>query len=121
VEQKAIHSLEEVDITLREFRASMDEINDKLTRVTEDFTDIKKISIPAIDNLMETIKNFNRVTLKFEKSLDRGDYNAKMILEPTIVDMGILTEEVSALTRDLKQSPSDIFFKSRKPRRGPGE
>ena len=121
VEQKAIHSLEEVDITLREFRASMDEINNKLTRVTEDFTDIKKVSIPAIDNLMETIRNFNRVTLKFEKSLDRGDYNVKKILEPTIVDMGILSEEVSDLARDLKQSPSDIFFKSRKHRRGPGE
>jgi phospholipid/cholesterol/gamma-HCH transport system substrate-binding protein len=121
VEEKAINSLDEVDITLREFRASMDGINDKLTRVTEDFTDIKKVSIPAIDNLMETIRNFNRVTLKFEKSLDRGDYNAKMILEPTIVDMGILSDELSDLTRSLKESPSDIFFKSRKHRRGPGE
>jgi phospholipid/cholesterol/gamma-HCH transport system substrate-binding protein len=35
--------------------------------------------------------------------------------------MGILTEELSDLARELKQSPSDIFFKSRKPRRGPGE
>jgi phospholipid/cholesterol/gamma-HCH transport system substrate-binding protein len=70
---------------------------------------------------MKTSKDFDRVILKFEKSLDRGDYNAKMILEPTIVDMGILTEEVSDLARELKQSPSDLFFKSRTHRRGPGE
>jgi phospholipid/cholesterol/gamma-HCH transport system substrate-binding protein len=121
VEKKAIHSLEEVDITLREFRASMDEINDKLTRVTEDFTDIKKVSIPTIDSLMKTSKDFDRVIIKFEKSLDRGDYNAKKFLEPTIVDMGILSEELSDMARELKQSPSDIFFKSRTHRRGPGE
>jgi len=128
VEEKAINSLEEVDITFREFRASMTNINEKLTKAAEDFSvmqkdfaDIKKVTIPTIDKLMETSKNFNRVTLKFEKSLDRGDYNAKMILEPTIVDMGILSDELSDMTRSLKESPSDIFFKSRKHRRGPGE
>jgi phospholipid/cholesterol/gamma-HCH transport system substrate-binding protein len=70
---------------------------------------------------MKTSRDFDRVIVKFEKSLDRGDYNAKKILEPTIVDMGILSEELSDMARELKQSPSDIFFKSRKPRRGPGE
>jgi len=82
VEQKAINSLDEIDITLREFRASIANINTKLTEATadfklmqKDFSDIKKVTIPTIDKLMETSKNFNRVTLKFEKSLDRGDYN----------------------------------------------
>ena len=121
VEEKAINSLDELDSTLREFRVSMIKINDKLTRVTEDFTGIKKATIPTIDKLMETSKNFNRVTLKFEKSLDRGDYNAKKILEPMIVDMGILSEQMTDLTKEFEQSPSDIFFKSRKSRRGPGE
>ena len=128
VEDKAIHSLEEVDITLREFRASMDEINEKLTKAAEDFSvmqkdfaDIKKVTIPTIDKLMETSKNFNRVTLKFEKSLDRGDYNAKKIFEPMLVDMSILSEQITDLAKEFEQSPSDIFFKSRKARRGPGE
>jgi len=128
VEQKAINSLDEVDITLREFRASMDEINKKFTEATtdfkemqKDFSGIKKVTIPMIDKLMETSKNFNRVTLKFEKSLDRGDYNAKKILEPMIVDMGILSEQMTDLAKEFEQSPSDIFFKSRKLRRGPGE
>ena len=86
-----------------------------------DFAAIKKITIPTIDSLMTTSKDFNQVVHKFGKGLDRGDYNLKKIFEPAIVDMGILTDEISDLSRDLKQSPSDVFFKSRKPRRGPGE
>ncbi len=128
VEQKAINSLDEVDMTLRKFRASMDEINKKFTEATDDFTQmqkdfssIKKVTIPTVDKLMETSKNFNRVTLKFEKSLDRGDYNAKKILEPMIVDMSILSEQMTDLAKEFEQSPSNIFFKSRKARRGPGE
>jgi len=125
---KAVNSLDGMDETLEEFRTSIKTMNKNFEEATKDFKQmqvdfsaIKKVTMPTIDSLMKTSRDFNRVMLKFEKSLDRGDYNAKMILEPTIVDMGILTEEVSALTRDLKQSPSDIFFKSRKPRRGPGE
>ncbi len=128
VEQKAINSLDEVDMTLRKFRASMDEINKKFTEATDDFkqmqkdfSSIKKVTIPTVDKLMETSKNFNRVTLKFEKSLDRGDYNAKKILEPMIVDMSILSEQMTDLAKEFEQSPSNIFFKSRKARRGPGE
>ncbi len=128
VEDKAIGSLEEVDLTLKEFRASMSNINMKFAEATadfktmqKDFTEIKNVTIPTIDKLMQTSKNFNRVTLKFEKSLDRGDYNAKKILEPMIVDLGILSEQMTDLVKEFEQNPSDIFFKSRKPRRGPGE
>ena len=121
VEQKAINSLEEVDITLREFRASMDKINDKLTSVTEDFTDIKKVANPAIVKLMETSDNFNHVTLKVEKSLDRGDYNLKKIFEPMLVEVEVLSHQINDLAQQLEQSPNDLLFKGRTPRRGPGE
>ena len=121
VEQKAINSLEEVDITLREFRASMDKINDKLTGVTEDFTDIKKVANPMIEKLMETSDNFNRVTLKVEKSLDRGDYNLKKIFEPVLLEIEVLSQQINDLAQQLEQSPNDLLFKSRKARRGPGE
>ena len=121
LEQKAINSLDEVDMTLREFRAAMDKINDKLTSVTEDFTDIKKVANPAIVKLMETSDNFNHVTLKVEKSLDRGDYNLKKIFEPVLVEIEVLSQQVNDLAQQLEQSPNDLLFKSRKPRRGPGE
>ena len=126
--EKVVHSLDDLNKTLEEFRSSIKTMGENFEAATDDFkqmqvdfSDIKKISIPTIDSLMKTSVDFNRVMVKFEKSLDRGDYNAKMILEPTIVDMSILSSELSDLTRDLRQSPSDIFFKSRENRRGPGE
>jgi len=121
VEDKAMKSLEEIDMTLQEFRVTMKNINTKLTEASEDFAQIKEVTVPTVEKLMETSKNFNRVTLKVEKSLDRGDYNLKKILEPAIVDTQILLKELSTVSRELEQNPSGILFKSRKSRRGPGE
>jgi len=115
-------------LTLEDFRVSMETINTKFTEATtdfkemqKDFAEIKKVTVPTIETLRETGKNFNRVTLKVEKSLDRGDYNLKKILEPVIVDTQILLKELSTMSRELEQNPSGILFKSRKSRRGPGE
>jgi len=128
MEQKAINSLEEVDITLREFRASMDKINKNFTEATadfkqmqKDFSDIKKVTIPTIDTLMETSTSFNRVAIKVEKSLDRGDYNLKKIFEPVLVEIEVLSQQINDLAQQLEQSPNDLLFKGRTPRRGPGE
>ena len=128
VEQKAIHSLDEVDITLKEFRASMDKINKKFTEASvdfkqmqKDFSGIKKATIPTIDKLMETSDNFNRVTLKVEKSLDRGDYNLQKILEPMLVEIEVLSQQINDLAQQFEQSPNDVLFKGRTLRRGPGE
>ena len=126
--EKATNSLDNMNSAIQEYRISIKNIDKNFENATKDFTkmqvdfaSIKKVTVPTVNSLMKTSRDFHRVIVKFEKSLDRGDYNAKKILEPTIVDMGILSEELSDLTRDLKQSPSDIFFKSRKHRRGPGE
>ncbi len=128
VEDKALVSLEEVDTTLGEFRISMDNINTKFTQATvdfkqmqKDFAEIKGVTIPTVDKLFETSKNFNRVTLKFEKSLDRGDYNFKKMLEPILVDIQVLSNQLSTMSRELGQNPSSLLFKSRESRRGPGE
>ncbi len=128
LEDKALVSLEEVDTTLQEFRVSMDNINTKFTeaitdfkQMQKDFADIKGVSIPTIDKLMETSTNFNRVTLKVEKSLDRGDYNLKKIFEPMLVDIEILLSQLSDMSRSLENDPSGLLFKSRKSRKGPGE
>ena len=128
VEDKAATSLEEVDNTLKEFRVSMDNINAKFTQATidfkqmqKDFAEIKGVSIPTIDKMFQTSKDFRRVTLKFEKSLDRGDYNLKKMLEPMLVDIQILSSQLSNMSRELGENPSDLLFKSRKSRKGPGE
>ena len=70
---------------------------------------------------METSTNFNRATLKFEKSLDRGDYNLNKIFEPILVDIDILINQLNTMSRSIENNPSDLLFKSRKSMRGPGE
>ncbi len=128
LEDKALVSLEEVDTTLKEFRVSMENINSKFTEATidfkqmqKDFAQIKGVTIPTVDKLFETSTNFNRTTLKFERSLDRGDYNFKKMLEPILVDIQILSSQLNSMSRELGQNPSDVLFKSRKSRKGPGE
>ncbi len=115
-------------LSMEEFRTSTKEINLKFQEATtdfkqmqKDFSEIKDATIPTINKMMQTSKNINRMTLTFEKTLKRGDYNFKKIFEPSIVDIDILTEQINDLSRELEQSPSDILFKSRKQRRGPGE
>ncbi len=121
VEDKVVGALDEANVTLQELRVAMVQITNNVKQVQQDFAEIKKVSVPTIDTLMETSQNFNRVTLKMEKSLDRGDYNFKKMFEPVIVDVQILAKELSAMSRELGDNPSALLFKSRKPRRGPGE
>ena len=119
---------DKVMVTLDEFRVSMDNINTKFTEATtdfkemqKDFAEMKEATLPALDTLREGGKNFNRVTLKIEKSIDRGDYNLKKILEPMLVDVEILLNQINTMSQSLESNPSDLLFKSRKSRRGPGE
>jgi len=114
VELKAIESLKELDKRMVEY-------NTTIARMGDDFESIKKASVPAIDKIYKTSRNFNRLTLKVEKSLDRGDYDLKTILDPMMVEINILSEQINDIAKEFKQSPSDLFFKSRKQRRGPGE
>ncbi|MFK5976564.1 MAG: MlaD family protein [Sulfurovum sp.] len=115
-------------LSLDDFNNSMQMITTKFTKATEDFKlmqedfrDMKEVSIPTINNMHKTSKNFNRMTLRFGKSLRRGDYNFKKIFEPMLVDISILSNQINDLSRDLGQNPSSIIFKSRKRRKGPGE
>jgi len=127
-EEKAIVELQELNTTLAVYRTSMANIDRNFESATKDFrvlkndfSDITNAALPAIDKLMKTTGNFNRVTLKVEKSLDRGDYNIKKIFEPVLIEIGIVSEQVNDLANELHESPSDLFFKARKVRRGPGE
>lgn len=105
---------EETLSLLEEFRINIKKISQNFEGATEDFASMKKVFIPAV-------KNFNRMALKIEQSLDRGDYNLKKILEPVLVDMQILLSQMSDLATELEESPSDLIFKSRTPLKGPGE
>ncbi len=128
VENKAIMVMNETNVTLDAFRVSMRSINEKFIEATQDFSqmqknflEIKEVTVPTIEKIMQTSKNFNRMTRKVERSLDRGDYNLKKILEPMLIDIEILLTQLNSMSKDLGDNPSNLFFKSRKSRRGPGE
>ncbi|HEO98469.1 MAG: MCE family protein [Campylobacterales bacterium] len=114
IENRVMSSLEELDQAIKDFRDSMKRVSANFEGATKDLNEVKRVIVP-------TIENFNRVTLKVEQSLDRGDYNMKKILEPMIVDIQILSTQMSELAEELKESPSDLIFKSRTPLKGPGE
>lgn len=113
--------LDETNSTVVAFKTAVENLNNDVDVITQVFTRLGNETIPAVKKLRETTQNFNRVTLEVEKSLDRGDYDIKKIFEPLLVDIEILSEQVNALAKEFKESPSDILFKSRKRRRGPGE
>jgi phospholipid/cholesterol/gamma-HCH transport system substrate-binding protein len=118
---RSIGLMAEANATLQTYRTAIKKVNRNLEEITKNFSRITDESVPAIQKLTETTRNFNRVTLKVEKSLDRGDYNIKKIFEPLLIDIEILSDQINALAKEFNESPSDIFFKSRKVRRGPGE
>lgn len=128
LEEKALETLDEVNNTLIVFRESMKRIDTQVLeassdflKIQKDFAEIKGVTIPTINKLMQTSKNINRTTLKFEKSLKRGDYNLRKIFEPMLMDIQMLSNQLSDMSYQLGQSPNELLFKSRKSRKGPGE
>jgi len=113
--------IDETNATLQTFQTSIKKLNKDVDAITQVFKEVGDETVPTVKKLMETTRNFNRVTLKVERTLDRGDYNLKKIFEPMLIEIEILSNQIDDLAKELKQSPSDILFKSRKNRRGPGE
>lgn len=107
-------SLDELQSSLQQFKTTMQTLNSKVDGAGDDVTAVKKVLVPMIENS-------DRVMLKVEQSLDRGDYNLKKMLQPILVDLQNLTSQMNDLARQMEQSPNDLLFKSRKPLKGPGE
>ncbi|MEA3491261.1 MAG: MlaD family protein [Campylobacterota bacterium] len=118
VEDKMISALDEAEVTLKEFRVSFAKLSKDYDRLAVDLHKDIKPSMKKFDRMTESI---NSLVTQMEKTVNRGDYNMDKIMKPTVNDMRDLTAQLSALTRELRRSPSDILYKSRKPRRGPGE
>ena len=118
VEEKLVATLAEVDQTLKEFRESFSGLSEHYDTLAVDLHKEIKPSIQKIDKMVVSI---NSLTDQIFKTVDRGDYNMQKIMQPTMNDIRELSVQVDALTRQLRQSPSDILYKSSTPRRGPGE
>ena len=118
---ESIALIKEFNATLATYKEMARQVTSNLDRITTSFVQISQKSLPAIGQLKKTAKNFNRVTLKVEKSLDRGDYNVKKIFEPLLINIKILSNQLTTLAKQFDENPSSLLFKSRKLRKGPGE
>jgi phospholipid/cholesterol/gamma-HCH transport system substrate-binding protein len=118
---KTVGTLDEFNATMQVYKKAVVKLNEDVHTFSQDFSQITDNTVPALKSLQKATKDFNRLTLEAEKSLNRGDYNIKETFEPMLVDIGILTEQLTDLTRELQQNPSGMLFRSRKRRRGPGE
>ena len=114
-------TLDDFNSTMKAYREAAVKLNSSVEMISHDFSKIAERSLPAVTSLEEAAKNFNRLTLEAEESLNRGDYNLKEVFKPMLIDIKILTKELTDLSRELKQSPNNLLFKSRRGRRGPGE
>jgi len=132
LESQTIGLIEEFNQTVISFRHTMTELNGTFAHLTEGtlgelqqsnktLTQFKASVDPVIKSLTKTIQNFNRVTLRVERTVRRGDYNFKKIFEPLLIDMEIMSNQINRLMQQLERSPNDLIFKSRKTRKGPGE
>lgn len=104
------------------------EVGNDFHRATEafllmqkDFHSITQKSLPTIDKIMETSRHINRLTLRVERTLKRGDYNIKQIFEPMLIDIRLTTDQLNRLLRGLNNQPVETLFKSRQRLKAPGE
>ncbi len=129
---KSIDTISEINATATTFNSSAVRLTDRLVSLSDDITEaldqtnsslakIQNSTDPVLKKLMTTVKNFNRVTLRVEKTLKRGDYNLKKIFEPMLVDIELMSNQISEIMKEIDRSPSDMIFKSRKRRKAPGE
>jgi phospholipid/cholesterol/gamma-HCH transport system substrate-binding protein len=116
-----VDAVKEFNATAVAYREAIGEVQKKLERLVTRFDTLEKKTAPALDALTAAAKDFDRLSRKVEISLKRGDYNIKKIFEPLLTDIHILSAQLGDLMREMEESPSDLFFKSRKVRKGPGE
>lgn len=118
VEEKMITTLDEAESALKEFKVSF-------AKLSKDFdllaVDLHKEMKPSLKKFDSMTKSIDELAFEIRKTVNRGDYNMQKIMQPTISDLRVLSEQIDALTRQLRESPSDLIYKSGRPRGGPGE
>jgi phospholipid/cholesterol/gamma-HCH transport system substrate-binding protein len=118
VEDKAIAAMNEAESALKEFRVSFKKLSTKFDLLAGDLHDGL---VPSINRFKEMADSVESVAKTIEASVNRGDYNMQKIMKPTLIDIRSLSEQMDALTDQLRESPNDLIFKSTTPRKGPGE
>ncbi len=118
VEEKMITTLDEAESAIKEFKTSFAKLSKNFDALAVDLHKEMKPSLKKFDSMTKSI---DELASEIRKTVNRGDYNMGKIMQPTINDLREVAEQIDALTRQLRESPSDLLYKSSRPRRGPGE
>ncbi len=111
--------------TLERARVALDDFNRTFNSIGNDFHDVSKSLDgnvePTLEKFAKMSQDISQLAKNIERTINRGDYNLKKILNPMIIDIRELSRELEMMSTHLDRSPSDIFFKSKKSAKGPGE
>jgi len=118
MEEKLASVMVEVNSSIKDFRVSFEKMAREYSKLA---TNLNSDIPPLVDSIKKSSDNIDKLSIEIDKTVKRGDYNFKKILQPSINDIQSLSEELARLIRELRQSPSDVLFKSRSSRKGPGE
>lgn len=82
----------------------------------------------ALESLESTSRQSRDLIRRIETTVERGDYDVRSLAAPTVSELNALVEQSRSLAdemdktlRTLRESPSDLLFKTSTPKPGPGE
>jgi phospholipid/cholesterol/gamma-HCH transport system substrate-binding protein len=128
ISSKLDRELDELNISIVKFNDTLEHIDNNFSMAIDDFHSIKekmdtisKETLPLLSDIRIATSSFNVSNREFTKSLKRGDYNIKRAIEPTLIDIENLSQQVADLLESINANPNSLLFQSRKLRRGPAE
>lgn len=118
--------------TEKNLNATMIKVGDSADSVNASADTFKRVMrdemAPTLKSLKETSMKSHALIQKIDQSIDRGDYNLQAIASPATTELNELLEQTRTLSlemertlQNVRESPSDIFFKQSKQTPGPGE
>ncbi len=143
LEQSSHHLAEQMQLFLNTKNAqAMAETLNNTAQFTQTLADnrhsieqLLKQGIQAEKQAVETLHDISSASLSLDKTLatlqtkfDSGEYDIRQMTEPHLEAFNDLLKEIQSLSiqandvlQQLKESPSDLFFKQQQYQRGPGE
>jgi len=117
--------IKETSNTMIEIEKTFYKINQMTGQLNSTFgTDLQAM----MQEFKYTSSSIKKLTRNIDKSLKRGDYNLKEVSEPMMQKLSIMIEEINTLSikiedtvEQIQESPSDLLFKSKAVKLGPGE
>ncbi len=107
---------------IKSMLANLDNASEKISTI------LKKHGDRIARDMEETSKEARRLVAKIRKSADAGSYDLKRIAEAPLEHLEEILEETKRMLRStqemvesLRESPSDIIFRSKEIKYGPGE